>query len=116
MHMNWEQTIARFRIEKVYWEASLSAVGAINQPIAQEGLLWLSNPKRQSLYLSGNPGSGKTYFAFSLLRGLVEQKRDAHTLLYVRSDDLDNELLRAIGKGDEEYSMEKYIDVLFLFI
>ena len=81
--------------------------------IGYAGKEWVENPK--SLYVTGSIGSGKTYFCFALLRELLEQ-RECHWVIFVRSCDLDDELLNACETGRESYCLEKYKTVPFLFI
>lgn len=114
--MTWQEAISAFKIGKVHQNATLDAVRLVNSGIAQEGLNWIISKNKPSLFLSGNPGSGKTFFMFSLLNGLTTQKHHKASILFVRSDDLDNELLRAVERRSEEYTLEKYQDVPFLFI
>lgn len=113
--MNWETAIERFKIGKMYHSVSLDNVEKINRVLAQTGHKWLASEKKESLYLTGNAGSGKTYFCISLLKGLIDQKIHPW-IIFKRSDELDDELLRSVEDRQESYVLEKYHEVPFLFI
>ena len=74
---------------------------------------WVKEPK--SLYIHGTTGSGKTYFCLALLKQLLE-RRHCEWVMYVRSHELDDELLKAIEDRQERAALEKYQQVPFLFI
>lgn len=113
--MNWPDAILRFKIQKLHQEASLDNMGeGIHGKIGEFGQKWLNSHPKASLYLSGNPGSGKTYFSVALLRALLEKQ--PQWVIYKRSDELDSELLRAAQDGQEAYVLEKYHEVPVLFI
>ena len=86
----------------------------IPKGIVELGRRWVSNPKRPSLYLFGNTGSGKTHFATSLFREMVE--RGYGWIIFKKSDDLDDELLSAIENKHEKTCLSKYCEVPLLFI
>lgn len=111
--MTWPKAIERFKIGKIYHDVTLKNVEKINPGIAQIGRDWVKNP--EILYISGSPGSGKTYFLFSILRGLI-QTRKPEWIIFKKSDDLDTELLRAIEEKQEAWHMENYHNVPYLFI
>lgn len=111
--MKWEEAIKKFSIGKIYHDASLSGVEAMYPTAAQIGEDWVRNPK--FLYISGNPGSGKTYFCMALLRGLLEM-RTPEWVVFKRSDELDDTLLKAIEMRDERTYIEAYQEVPYLFI
>jgi DNA replication protein DnaC len=112
MYLSWERAIELFSIGKIYHEASL-----VNLPEKIKNFFyeWIEAPKGRSLYLSGSPGSGKTYASICLLKSLID-KRKYSWIIYVRSDELDNELLKACDERAESYVLEKYHEVPFLFI
>lgn len=75
---------------------------------------WIKEPA-ETLYLSGPPGCGKTYASIAILKELIQQQK-YHWLIYIRSDDLDNELLKSIEQKNEREVIEKYSEVPILFI
>lgn len=113
-NMNWDTAIERFKIGRMYHEVELTHVDAIYPEIAQIGRNWLKEKSKKSLYISGNAGSGKTYFSLVLLKTLICQGYP--WIIYKRSDELDDELLRAIEEKQESFVLEKYHEVPFLFI
>lgn len=113
--MNWDTAIERFKIGKAYHEASMENIEKVNKSLSNIGKTWLANPEKQSLYLTGNPGSGKTYFCIALLKGLIDQKMHPW-IIFKRSDELDDELLRSVEERSESFVLEKYHEVPFLFI
>ncbi len=111
--MTWEAAIQRFKIPKVYHNVSLDKVRQNCSPIAELGLDWLS--KLNPLYISGNPGSGKTFFFYSLLKELIKAQK-YQWMIVTSSDCLDDELLKAVQEGNEAGKLEKYTEVPVLFI
>lgn len=111
--LRWEKAYKHFKILKVHQDACLENVEKITPAIANAGKKWIKNPKN-SLFLSGNTGSGKTYFCIALLRELIESYNP--WVIYIRSDALDNELLKAVEDRQEDYVLEKYNSVPYLFI
>jgi len=72
-----------------------------------------------SLYLYGVWGSGKTTFAFALIRELMRWMPIQNYFWpnYMFSRDLDNALLRAVKSDDgDTYEIEKWIESDLLFI
>lgn len=113
LYMNWEEAIKSFKIEKIYQTASMEKVTKTNPQIAEVGMKWLKSDRKPSIVLSGNPGSGKTFFAYSLLHGLVMQEKH-RWLIFTSSFNLDNELLRS--QLSEEEVIQKYQEVPILFL
>lgn len=112
--MNWDTAIERFKIGRMYHSVNMVAIENIYPEIALIGKNWLKQKSKKSLYISGNPGSGKTYFALALLKAVICQNYP--WVIYKRSDELDDELLRAVEERQESYVLEKYHEVPFLFI
>lgn len=110
--MTWETAIKRMHIPKMYWDVQINKV---NAGIATIGKEWVTSSPMPSLYLTGNPGSGKTYFSYCLLRQLTELNRYPW-IIFVRSDELDEELLQAVESRNEGAVLEKYTEVPILFI
>ena len=113
---NWEKAIDRWKIPKVHQSASLDKVEKIEPAMAKFGREWVKSSNKKSLFLTGNAGSGKTFFAHSIFRAMIESTPRAEVFNFVRSDDLDSELLKAVKNEGEEYTLEKYHSVPFLFI
>lgn len=110
----WQEAASRSNIQSIYRNASMDNCPKLPQGIVELGKRWLKANKKPSLYIHGNTGSGKTYFATALYRALVEMK--ISWMIFVRSDDLDDELLSAIEEKQEKTKMMKYMEVPILFI
>lgn len=82
--------------------------------IVQQGKDWIKSRNKTSLFLSGNTGSGKTWFTICLVRGLAENGNPWH--IFAKSHDMDTEFLKAILENQEDYVLDKYRNVPFLFI
>lgn len=116
MEAGWRETLQRFRIGARYQDASLTAVKKLYGWAYEEGVNWInSKGVKPSLLLSGNPGSGKTFFTLALLRELIARKIHKADIYFIRSDDLDDDLLRSIEDKNESYVLEKYCEVPYLF-
>jgi DNA replication protein DnaC len=116
MEAGWEDTCQRFHIGKRYHNAHLNEVKKLYLWAYEEGMHWLSQKLKPSLYLSGNAGSGKTYMALALLRGVIDQHVHKADIRYITSDDLDDTLLQAIENKNELYIIENFCEVPYLFI
>jgi DNA replication protein DnaC len=112
--MNWETAVNRFNIRKMYKNISLENSTLLKPSMVEFGKKWCASPKKGSLFLTGTPGSGKTHFMICLLRALVEQGQE--WLFFIKSGDLDRELLYAIQDKQEKFCLEKYQEARFLFI
>lgn len=110
----WKKAIANNNIQKIYHNCSLDNCPELPMAIIDLGKKWVKASKRPSLYLHGNTGSGKTYFATCLYRALIE--RNHPWIIFAKSDDLDGELLDAIENKHEKRVLQKYFEVPFLFI
>ncbi|HSX38123.1 MAG TPA: ATP-binding protein [Chlamydiales bacterium] len=111
--MSWEDRARGFNIGKMYWDAHLENASLLPNKLLAFGRDWIKSSNKQSLYLSGVPGCGKTYFSVALLKGLFEKNEFG---LFVKSGDLDLELLRAAREGDEFSVLRKYAETDVLFI
>lgn len=117
--MNWEECVKNWNIGRMYQNATLERVKNIHPHLAKLGETWLAKSGRPPLFLSGSPGSGKTFFMISLVRHLViqaEEKSENHGVIYISSLDLDNELLDASLEHQEKFKLNKYCEVPLLFI
>lgn len=112
--MKWDTAIERFKIGRMYHDVSISKVEILYPLFAEIGKEWLKEKSKKSLYITGNAGSGKTYFSLALLRALIMQGHP--WIIYKRSDELDDELLRSIEDRQESFVLEKYHEAPFLFI
>jgi len=116
MEARWDDFLTRFKIGKRYHHAHLNEVKKLYFWAYEEGMNWLNFRIKPSLYLSGNPGSGKTFMGLALLRGIIERKIHKADIRFIRSDDLDDQLLQAIEDKNESYAIENYCEVPVLFI
>jgi DNA replication protein DnaC len=124
--MSWQDAVKKYRIQREYHDASLANAKLIPPSIIQQGLDWLKEPPRCSLFLHGNAGSGKTYYMTALLRGLLEKIRSPQTVVvYDKSVYIDKNLHRAsMGEYQsengwsisEESLLRTYSEVSYLFI
>jgi DNA replication protein DnaC len=114
MNPNWINAIKMMKIQNLYHDASLENCPLLPLQIVELGKKWIKATNRPNLYIHGNTGSGKTYFATCLFRAMVE--KNLNWLIFVRSDDLDQELLDGIEQKRERSIMEKYYEVPVLFI
>lgn len=121
--MSWTEEIKKSRIARDYHNATLETANLLPEKLVEYGKAWLKAPARPSLFLYGNPGSGKTHFSICLLRYLIEH--GIRSIVYVRSDDLENELLDAsLGqlynsmgyKVSERELLARYSESDYLFI
>ena len=110
----WTEAVLKSEIRGLYQNASLENCPLIPSAIVELGKRWVKAEKKPSLYLYGNTGSGKTYFSTAIYRHLVES--GCPWVIFVRSHDLDDELLTAIEEKQEKTRMMKYFEVPVLFI
>jgi DNA replication protein DnaC len=114
MNPNWQNAIKMMNIQGLYHNAALDNCPKLPPGIVDLGKRWIKASNRPNLYIHGNTGSGKTYFATALFRAMVE--KNFNWLIFVRSDDLDTELLTAIENKHEKTTLMKYFEVPILFI
>lgn len=110
----WEETARKMGIQSLYRGASLDNCPLIPSAIVELGRKWVDTKKRPSLYLHGNTGSGKTYFATAIYRAMVEKRHP--WIIFVKACDLDDELLTAIQDNQELTKLNKYSEVPILFL
>lgn len=106
--MKWEEAIERFSIQKIYHNCSFGDGLLIPEKYRKFGQEWLASKNKKSLFISGNPGSGKTYFAYVLFREIVEAKFP--WVIFINSIDLEDKLLESA----EKLIMFKEVPILFL--
>lgn len=113
--MNWQEALRNFHIPKTFHEVSLQHVITQYAGIGSFIQDWVGSEIKPSIYLSGKTGCGKTFTSFALLKALLDSNPNLWTI-YIRSHELDTELLRAVEDRQEEYVLEKYQEVPYLFI
>ncbi len=111
----WEEAIHYFQIPRAFHDVSMKAVKEKNERIGNFLCEWLRSGWQSSLFLSGSCGSGKTYTSFALLRAFCECVPGLW-VIYIRSHELDAELLQAIEERQEGTALSKYRQVPLLFI
>lgn len=112
--LKWKEAIQKFKIGKIYHDVSWENVQMKYPQIAADIDAWWVPGAKTPLYLTGCTGSGKTYTLIAMLRRLVE--RNYNWLIYKRSDEMDNFLLKACQDGQEEHHLESFREVPVLFI
>ena len=112
--MSWLESRTKNRTGSLYANVSLEGNTALAPSILELGKAWIKSRHKQSLYLSGSPGSGKTYFCLCLVRSLAEKGNPWH--IFGRSHEMDSEFLKATLENQEETVLDKYKSVPYLFI
>lgn len=100
---------------KKYREVSLDSCEKIPKEYIEYGKIWAKKPV--SIILIGNYGTGKTHFAFALIREMFRKYHRVMWPRYFSSTDFDSRLLNASRneKGDqEEIDDRKKEDLLFI--
>ncbi len=113
MYMN-EQSFFSHGVPKKYQDAELGKLDKQPQSMIDFGKQWAKNPT--SLFLYGNKGSGKTKFAFALIRELFRQGYPNFWPRYYTSPELDSKLHQAIMDGGDRYLIENLSKEDFLLI
>jgi len=121
--MSWEEAIKDYKIPREYHCVSLKGKSMLDDKIINLGIRWLNASQKPSLYMFGNPGCGKTYFATALLRHLIEAGH--REIIFLKSDQIEKNLLDAsLGHffNDQGYKIyekdliDKYSETPILFI
>lgn len=110
----WDQAIDKFKIQSIYKNCSIDNCTLLPESFVSIGKRWIKSSRKCSLYLHGNTGSGKTYFSLALFRAAVEF--GVPWINFVRSYDLDEELLQSVESKQEKSVIRKYAEVPILFI
>lgn len=102
-----------------YRAVTIASCDKLPTMLLEYGKNWCKSLPFKSLYFYGEYGSGKTTFAFAVLRALIEQWKDSVYIWprYFTGRELDSRLLAAAKSesGDEwEISSLAECDVLFL--
>jgi DNA replication protein DnaC len=109
--LSWEAAVERFKIPRMHQSAKMAQFPS---EMAQDARSWIGR-LNYSLYISGSSGSGKTQFCVALLKELISLKKFSW-IIFIRSDELDDELLSSVKEGHESYVLEKYHTVPILFL
>src|SRR5690606_18129234 len=96
----WDQAIDKFKIQSIYKNCSIDNCTLLPESFISIGKRWIKSSRKCSLYLHGNTGSGKTYFSLALFRAAVEF--GVPWINFVRSFDLDEELLQSVESKQEK--------------
>lgn len=102
-----ERGFFEHQVPKLFQDASLETCDRQPSSLIEFGRQWAYEPK--SLFLCGNKGTGKTRYAFSLIREMFRVRKGLVDInlwpRYFTSPNLDGRLLRA-SKSDEGDSYE----------
>lgn len=113
--MNWTEWAGGQRINGLYLDAELDKIDVLPQNIIEFCKKWVENPLRESLFLSGCPGSGKSYLMVALIHELFK-KNPLLWQRYSRTVDLFEESLKIMkddGRSKEFLGKYAECDVLF---
>lgn len=87
----------------------------IDPILVSKGLAWLLNPVK-SLLILGDYGTGKTYFMYCLVRGLLN-RYPLSDIYFNKSKNIDDKLADAFREfGSCSYLLERLSTIKFLFI
>lgn len=106
-------------IPEQYRDKSLENCDELPENLVGFGKSWANTFPPKSLFLYGNYGSGKTTFAFSIIREFLKNFSTKGYLWpnYYTGRQLDNALLKAVkSDSGEEWEIEKMADSNLLFI
>lgn len=112
--MNWEEFCSVNKTPPRYRNASLDNAKDLSKSIIAQGKDWCKNPT--SLLLTGEAGRGKTYFAYSLARFIVN-KYDRSILRWIKCKNLDDDIMEStnIYKSSKNI-IQTYVDIPVLFL
>ncbi len=69
----WQHFCAHCKIPRCFWDASIKGVDSVHSAFVKSSLTkWIRDPKKRTLFMWGDTGSGKTYTAFALMRFFFE--------------------------------------------
>lgn len=117
--MSWKDFCERNQIGK-YRNASIENLiipaDAKGTTFLDKALRFLKDPK--PLFLTGGCGRGKTHFLFSLIRGLLEEKKiPIGDVRFFRTIDLDGQMVQNFEKYKScEYLISTLSEVKYLFL
>lgn len=112
--MNWNEFCKIKDLGQNSCNASFETATKINKSIIEVGKKWMNNPK--SLFLSGECGTGKTFFMYCLIRELLKNYHLSEVSFY-KSCDIDERITR---ETKEYGSCDGFVEILttsrFLFL
>jgi DNA replication protein DnaC len=97
-----------------YRDAEIDLLDLQTQALRNYGKEWAKNPT--SIFLHGNKGSGKTRFAFAIIREMFRRCPTHIWPRYYTSPELDSRLHRAIMDGGDRHVIENLCKEDLLFI
>ncbi len=106
-------------IPEEYKNAELSNCKELPAGLVSYGEQWASSPRIKSLYLYGEYGSGKTTFAFSVIRKLMQNLNGKNYFWpnYLTGRQLDSLLLKATKNEEgDQWEIQKWSESDLLFI
>ncbi len=106
-------------IPSIYRGITLQSCKNLPQTVLDYAVRWARDEERSSLYLYGTYGSGKTTFAFALLRQLMIDVSQTRYIWprYMTGKELDNRLLQAfLGPGGDQNEIATLCDIDILFV
>lgn len=110
----WIESQKNNKIGIRYANVNFDNNNLLHPDLIEKGKIWIRSKNKPSLYLTGNAGSGKTYFTLCLVRTLAENGNPWH--IFAKSHDMDTEFLKSILENQEDYIIDKYRSVPYLFI
>lgn len=112
--MTWELFCNLSNIAPRYRNSDVKDFESLYPEAFQFGKNWISRPK--SIIITGNTGSGKTRFSFSLAKQAIT-KYGIEQTLWISSKKLDDKLLQAIRlDGDSSSILNDVSTITFLFL
>jgi len=113
--MNWNAWAMGQGISGLYLDAELNKIDILPQNILEFCKKWIDNPLKESLFLSGCPGSGKSYLMIALIHELFK-KNPLLWQRYSRTVDLFEESLKIMKDGGgSKIFLGKYAECEILF-
>ncbi len=113
--MSWEQFLEINEVGPSWHTATFSGNKLMTTNLKELGEVWGKKPEK-SLILHGEPGRGKTYYMFALIRDVLEH-RPLHYIRYFKGKKLDDKLVEELKKyGSNAYFIKTLTEVPILFI
>lgn len=109
----WDHVCHGEKIEKIFWNVNIKDLKNLPTSVYDPALNWMKSENKQTLYLWGSVGSGKTYAALSICRFYFENfNKKPLWFRYLPAE-------KIIEKGEAhgvEYLKEVYGECKLLFI